>query len=240
MAKQVKLSAQPRTLVGRNSVKQLRSRGVVPANIYGHKSAPMNLEINNQEIKRLLAHAAGENILVELEIAAVADDKTVVGKSGKTVAGKSAKTVTSRLGLIQEVQHHPVRGDILHVDFLEVSMNEMLNTEVPIEVFGEAEGVKNYGGLLEQLVRSLHIQCLPKDLPETIRVDISALGLGQSLHIRDINLPEGVTATSDPELTVFLVAEPKVVDENAKIGEVQQSPEVIKEKKPSADGESKK
>ena len=224
MAKQVKLSAQPRTHVGRNSVKQLRARGAVPANIYGPKSEPTNLEIKNQEIKRLLAHAAGENILVELEISGIA----------------GAQGITSRLGLIQEVQHHPVRGDILHVDFLEVSMNELLHTEVPIETFGEADGVKNYGGLLEQLIRSLHIECLPKDLPETVRVDISPLGLGQSFHVRDLVLPPGVKATSDPDLTIFLVAEPKVADETAGAGEVQQAPEVIREKKPAAEGEAKK
>lgn len=219
MAKQVKLSAQPRTLVGRNSVKQLRARGGVPSNIYGHESAPVNIEINRQEIKKLLAHAAGENILVELEI---------------TNEGDSTGSIT-RLGLIQEVQHHPVSAEILHVDFLEVSMNKLLHTEVPIETFGEADGVKNYGGLLEQLIRSLTIECLPKDLPESIRVDISSLGIGKSLHVRDLLLPEGVRATADGDLTVFLVAEPKVADDTAKIGEAQQAPEVIREKKPQAE-----
>lgn len=221
MAKQVKLSARSRTNVGRNSVKQLRTRGSIPANIYGHKSSPANLEVSDKEIKQLLAHAAGENILVELEIDAEA------GAKGK-----------SHLALIQEVQHHPVRGDILHVDFLEVSMNELLHTEVPIEPIGEADGVKNYGGLLEHLVRTLSIECLPKHLPETIRVDVSSLGLGQALHVRDLPLPEGVKATIDPDITVFLVAEPKVVDESAKAGEPQAAPEVIKEKK-QADEEKK-
>ncbi|MFZ4116620.1 MAG: 50S ribosomal protein L25 [Chthoniobacterales bacterium] len=220
MAKQVKLSAQPRTHVGRNSVKQLRSRGAVPANIYGHKDQPANIEINEKDIKRLLAHASGENILVELEIA-------------------HDKGTKSHLSLIQEVQHHPVRGDILHVDFLEVSMDELLHTEVPLESFGEADGVKNYGGLLEQLVRHISIECLPKDLPESIRVDVSLLGIGQALHVRDLVLPAGVVATVDPDLTVFLVAEPKVED-TSKTEETQQAPEVIKEKKPAAEGEAKK
>lgn len=220
MAKQVKLSAQPRTHVGRNSVKQLRTRGAVPANIYGPKNKPNNLEINERDISKLLAHAAGENILVELEVMT----------EGKT---------KSRLALIQEVQHHPVRGDILHVDFLEVAMNELLHTEVPLETIGEADGVKNYGGLLEQLVRNLSIECLPKDLPESIRVDVSALGIGHAIHVKDLVLPAGVKAMSDPDLTLFLVAEPKVEDPN-KAAEAQQAPEVIKEKKPAAEGEAKK
>jgi large subunit ribosomal protein L25 len=218
MAKQVKLSARPRTETGRNSVKHLRTRGVVPAVIYGHKDKPASLEINQREIAALLAHAVGENILVELAL-----------DGGAT-----------KLSLIQEVQHHPVRGDILHVDFLEVAMDEVLHTEVPIESVGEADGVKNFGGLLEHSLRSLHIACLPKDLPEIIKVDVSALGLGQSLHVRDLVLPEGVKATSDADLTVFIVAEPKVETEPAAGAEAPKAPEVIKEKKPAEGAEAAK
>ena len=217
MAKQVKLSARPRADVGRNSVKHLRSRGVIPAVIYGHKDQPANLEINNREIVAILKHAIGENILIELDIDG-----------------------TSKLSLIQEVQHHPVRGDILHVDFLEVAMDELLHTEVPVEPFGEADGVKNYGGLLEHSLRSLAIECLPKDLPEIIRVDVSALGLNQSLHVRDLVLPAGVKATTDADLTVFIVAEPKVEVEPVAGAEPSKGPEVIKEKKPVEGAEAAK
>ena len=217
MAKQVKLSARPRADVGHNSVKHLRSRGVVPAVIYGHKDQPANLEINTREIAALLKHAVGENILVELDIAG-----------------------TPKLSLIQEVQHHPVRGDILHVDFLEVAMDEVLHTEVPVEPTGEADGVKNYGGLLEHSLRSLQIECLPKDLPEIIRVDVSALGLNQSIHVRDLILPEGVKATSDADLTVFSVAEPKAEAEPVSAADAAKGPEVIKEKKPVEGAEAAK
>ena len=213
MAKQVQLSARPRAEVGRNSVKQLRARGSVPAVIYGHKDQPANLEISHREIRALLAHAIGENFLVELQIA---------GENGGS----------SKLSLIQEVQHHPVRRDILHVDFLEVASDELLNTEIPIEPTGEADGVKNYGGLLEHSLRSLHIECLPKDLPEIILVDVSTLGLNQSLHVRDIILPAGVKATTDADLTVFIVAEPKVEVEPAPGSIASTGPEVIREKKP--------
>ena len=214
MAKQVKLSAKPRSHVGRNSVKQLRSRGAIPANIYGPKTVSGNLEVNVREINQLLAHAVGENILVELEV-------------------DHGSKASKHLALIQEVQHHAVRGDVLHVDFLEVSMDEVLHTEVAVEPTGEAVGVKSYGGLLEQLLRHITIECLPKDLPECIRIDVSKLGLGDSLHIRDLVLPAGVKATGDADLTVFLVAEPKVADES-KSEEAPQAPEVIKEKKPDA------
>ena len=136
------------------------------------------------------------------------------------------------------MQHHPVRGDILHVDFLEVATDELLHTEVPVEAFGDADGVKNFGGLLEHSLRSLAIECLPKDLPEIIRVDVSALGLNQSLHVRDIILPQGVTATTDPDLTVFIVAEPKVEVTPVATAEVPTGPEVIKEKKPAEGADS--
>ncbi len=220
MAKQVKLSAKPRSHVGRNSIKQLRSRGAIPANMYGPKTQPSNLEINTKAISNLLSHAVGENILVELEI------------------DHGSKT-TKHLSLIQEVQHHAVRGDVLHVDFLEVSMNDLIHTEITIEPIGESIGVKSHGGLLEQLLRHITIECLPKDLPELIKVDVSKLGLGDALHIRDLVLPEGVKATGDSDLTIFLVAEPKVAGES-KTDEVQQAPEVIREKTPEAGTDDKK
>lgn len=223
MAKQVTLSARHRADVGRNSVKHLRTRGSVPAVIYGHKDQPSNLEVNAREISKLLAHAVGENILVELQI-----------------AGENGAANTTKLSLIQEVQHHPVRRDILHVDFLEVASDEVINTEVPIESTGEADGVKNYGGLLEHSLRSLHIECLPKDLPEIIRVDVSALGLNQALHVRDLILPAGVKATSDADLTVFIVAESKTGVEPAADAAAPTAPEVIKEKKPAAEDAAKK
>jgi large subunit ribosomal protein L25 len=218
MAKQVKLSARPRADVGRNSVKHLRTRGVIPAVIYGHKDQPNNLEINESDISALLAHAVGENILVELEISGGA----------------------TKLSLIQEVQHHPVRGDILHVDFLEVAMDEMLYTEVPIEPTGEADGVKNFGGLLEHSLRFLAIECLPKDLPEIILVDVSSLGLNQSLHVRDLVLPAGVKATNEEDLTVFSVAEPKTEVTPVAGADAPKGPEVIKEKKPAEGAEATK
>jgi large subunit ribosomal protein L25 len=215
MAKQVKLSARPRAEAGRNAVNKVRARGAVPAVIYGAKDAPANLEVSQKDIERLLSHAVGENILVDLEIS----------DGGKT---------TNRLSLIQEIQHHPVRGEVIHVDFHAVSMTEEIEAEVVIEPVGEAVGVKTHGGLLQQNMRSLGIKCLPQNLPEIITVDVSALNIGESLHVRDIKLPEGVVADMDEDLTVFLVSEPTVAEEPVAV-EAPTSPEVIKEKKPEAE-----
>ena len=212
MSNQVKLSARPRSETGRNAVGKVRARGAIPAVIYGAKDATTNLEVEKRDIENLLARAVSENILVQLEI-------------------KDGEKTTSRLSLIQEVQHHPVRGEIIHVDFHAVSMNEEIDAEVVLEPVGEPVGVKTFGGLLQQSMRLLPIRCLPQDLPEIIVVDVSALNIGESLHVRDIKLPQGVTAVPDEDLTVFLVSEPTVAEEPAIEAEEAAAPEVIKEKK---------
>lgn len=219
MANQIKLSARPRTETGSNAVKKVRSRGFIPANIYGKGSEPFGLEVNQKAVEQLLAHASGENILVELEI----EDQ------GKT---------TNRLSLIQEVQHHPVRRDVLHVDFHAVSATEKLEAEVPIEPVGDADGVKNGGGILQQNLRELAISCLPKDLPDHLNVDVSGLKLGESLHVKDLVLPAGVTAVADADLTVFHVVEPTVAAETEPAAAA--APEVLKEKKADAPAGDKK
>ena len=220
MANQIKLSARPRTEIGSNAVKKVRSRGFIPANIYGHGSEPAGLEVNQKAVEQLLAHASGENILVELEI----EDQ------GKT---------TNRLSLIQEVQHHPVRRNVLHVDFHAVSATEELEAEVPIEAIGEAEGVKSSGGILQQNLRELPIKCLPKDLPDHLNVDVSSLKLGESLHVKDLVLPAGVTAAVDGDVTVFHVVEPTVAVEPTPAAAAA-TPEVLKEKKADAPAAEKK
>ena len=220
MATQVKLTAARRTGTGRSAVKKLKATGAVPAVIYGAKAAPEPLQVSKREISNLLSHAAGENILVEL-----------------TIEGEG----TNRLAMVQEVQHAPVGGDVLHIDFHAVSMDEMIEAEVPLEPTGTATGVKNFGGLLEQSLRALSIECLPRDLPDVISVDVTALNVGDSIHVRDIPLPAGVTATNPADLTVISVLAPTVADDATPAAETPSAPEVIREKKEDADaGAAKK
>lgn len=219
MSNQVSLKAQRRTALGRNAVKKVKAEKAVPAILYGSGVEPQPLQVERRAIDNLLSHAVGENILVNLEI----EDG---GKSG------------ARLALINEVQHHPVNQSVLHIDFQAVSMNETLVAEVVIEPVGEAAGVKTGGGLLGQSLRSIEVECLPKDLPEIIRVDVSALELGGSLHVRDLPALPGVRYTADEDLTVFLVSEPKTAEEAAPAEGAPTEPEVINEKKP-AEGEAK-
>src|SRR4030081_2765436 len=184
MAKQVKLKAEHRTAIGRSGVRKLKAHGIIPAIIYGAKDKPQALQLPARDISAMLSHASGENILVELEI-----------------DGEKSK----RTALVQEIQHSPVGGDVLHVDFHAVSMDQNIQADVPLEAAGVANGVKNFGGLLEQNLRSLTIECLPRDLPDVLIVDVSALNIGDSIHVRDIALPKGVTTKTQPDLTAFSV-----------------------------------
>src|ERR1700736_1302835 len=213
MAKQVKLKAEPRTTTGRSAARRLKARGVIPAVVYGGKEKTQSLQVSAGDLNAMLSHASGENILVELEI------------SGH----KGTKTA-----LLQEVQHSPVGGDVLHVDFHAISMDEKIQADVPLEPLGVPNGVKNFGGLLEQNLRALAIECLPRDLPDKITVDVSALNIGDSIHVRDIKLPPGVAAKVQLDLTAFSVMAP-VIEEEPVTPEAEAAaaagPEVITAKK---------
>jgi large subunit ribosomal protein L25 len=212
MAKQVKLKAEPRTNVGRAAVHKLRARGLIPAIIYGGDNKPQPLQVAARDINAMMSQASGENVLVELEI-----------------AGEGS----SRTALVQEVQHSPIGGDIRHVDFHAISMDQMIQAEVPLEPTGTSVGVKTFGGLLEQSLRTLAIECLPGDLPDRITVDVSHLNIGDAIHVRDIQLPQGVTPKVQVDLTAFSVVAP-VVEEEPVAAEAEAAaagPEVITEKK---------
>lgn len=225
MAKQPKITAQTRTGIGRSAVNKLKQQGFVPAVVYGGKDKPIALQLNAREIATLLAHSTSDHFLVDLEIT-------------------DGENTTNRLALIQEVQHHALKRNVLHVDFHAVRADEMIHSEIPVEALGEPIGVKSYGGILELAMHSVEVECLPKDLPEVISLDVSALNVGDAIHIKDLVLPEGVKARADGELTVIRVAAPKVEVEPAPEAAAAAQPEVLKEKKdaaaaPAAGGEKK-
>src|SRR6185437_13114051 len=218
MAKQVKLKAEPRSTVGRSAVRKLRARGFIPAVIYGGNDKPQPLQVSARDINAMMSQASGENVLVELEI----------GGDGQ-----------SRTALVQEVQHSPLGGEIVHVDFHAISMDETIQAEVPLEPTGTPVGVKTFGGLLEQSLRALAIECLPRDLPDRITVDVSQLNIGDSVHVRDIQMPSGVTAKVPADLTAFSVLAPVVEEEQVTVeaeAASVASPAATTEKKP--DGEA--
>src|SRR5947209_15494683 len=179
--KSVPLNAAPRALGRRAGAKKLRTDGRIPAVIYGRQAKPQNLEINAREMEILIHHSASENVLVDL---AVKEDSR-----------------PKRLALVQEVQHHPLSGKVLHVDFHEVAENEKVTVMVPVETAGEAVGVKTSGGVLEHVLFKIKARALPKDLPEVISVDVSHLEIGQSIHIGDIKLADGVEILGDKHIS---------------------------------------
>ena len=186
--KSVPLTAYPRLLTRRAGAKKLRSSGRIPAVIYGRQAVPQNLELDSKILSDLIHHSATENLLVDLSV-----DKDARPK---------------RLALVQEVQHHALTGHVLHVDFHEVAEDEKVTVMVPVEPAGEASGVKNGGGVLERVLHKLKVRCLPKDLPEAINVDVSALEIGKSIHIGDIQPPVGVEILGDKHISVLAVAAP--------------------------------
>jgi large subunit ribosomal protein L25 len=144
-------------------------------------------------------------------------------------------TTRNRLALIQEVQHHPYEDTVLHIDFHEVVATEKLRTRVPVRPVGEPAGVKNGGGVLEYVMRDLHVECLPQDLPDVIEVNVEKLEISQSIHIGDIAPPAGVALLDGKGQTVFLVAAPITEEELAAMTEAAAAPsaepEVITAKK---------
>ncbi|MGO8765874.1 MAG: 50S ribosomal protein L25 [Limisphaerales bacterium] len=210
--KSVPLKAYPRTLTRRGQVKQLRSNGRVPAVIYGRQAKPQNLEVNAREIGDLISRSISENLLVDLSVENDARAR--------------------RLALVQEIQHHPIDGQVLHVDFHEVSETEQVTVFVPVETVGEAAGVTAGGGVLEHVLFKLKVRCLPKDLPEQLLVDVSPLEIGKSIHIGEIKAPEGVQIMGDKALAVVSVAKPRAEEEVATVETKAASDvEMTKEKK---------
>jgi len=213
--KSVAMNAQPRTAVKHAAVKKLRATGQIPAVIYGRIAPPQNLELNAREFGDAIAHHASENILMDL---AVKGDQR-----------------PQRLALVQEIQHHPLHGHILHVDFHEVAPDEKVTINVPVESTGEAVGVKTGGGVLEHVMFRLKVRALPKDLPEVISVDVTSLEIGKAIHLGDIKPPDGCEILGNKELTVLAVAAPVTEAQEAAAtaaaADAPAQPEMIKEKK---------
>ena len=220
--KSLALSASPRTQTRRKGARKIRSSGRIPAIIYGRHNPPQNLEIDSKQFDELVHKAHTEIILVDL-----------------TVEGDAKP---ARLALVQDVQHHPLSGKVLHLDLHEVKADEKVSIEVPVEAVGVPDGVKNGGGTLEHVRFRIRVRCLPKDLPEQINVDVTNLKVGETLHIGEIVAPPGVELLGDKKIPVLAVAAP-VTEAAAETtaapaaGEAAKQPEMIKEKKeePAAD-----
>jgi len=211
------LKAQVRTQTGKKTAKDLRNKGLIPANVYKSGKAATSLQVSLEELKSILHTKAGENVIITLKISggdSQAKDKTV---------------------LIKELQREPIKDGILHVDFNEISLTETLQVNVPLEAHGEPVGVKVDGGVLEHVIRELQIECLPTAIPEKISVEVSGLKIGDAIHIKDVKVPDGVKVLNDPELIALIVKPPKVeVPKEEAAAEGAEEPELIRKKKEEA------
>lgn len=196
MAKAIDLKVYARTATGRGPVGRLRRGGRVPAVLYGKRTDTLSLEVGERELNVAIHGTASENVLLDLDM---------------DLGDKSRRTTV----FVQHVQHDPVTGRILHVDLHEIAADEKLKAHVPVRSIGEPIGVKTFGGILENVLRELHVECLPKDLPDLVEVDVSGLNVGQSIHVKEIAVPEGVTVLNAGDVVVFAVAAPTVAEEAA-------------------------
>ena len=185
----VDLTVERRTGTGKSVARELRRRGQIPAIFYGDGES-IALQADPKSLLRALGTESGENVILNLTI----------------VNGEEF----TRKAMVKEVQVDPVTGRPLHADFLGISMERPIEVEVPVEATGVAIGVKEKGGVLDQILRELRVRCLPGAIPDKITVDVSSLDIGDVLHVSDLPIPDGVECLTDREQTVVTVAAPRV------------------------------
>jgi len=208
------LEVEPRKELGRAGVKDLRQKGFIPAVVYADGKDSLPVKVSHSALLKLIHQHRIEGILINLKI-------------------KDDKKHTPRSCLIKEIQYDPVHGEVMHVDFNEISLTKVIKVNVPVVATGEPVGVKQEGGSLEHILWEIEVECLPTDIPKNIAVDVGQLKIGDSIHIRDLNIPSNIKVLNDQTAIVLSVAAPmkeEVVAAPVE-GEVPQEPEVIKEKK---------
>src|SRR5436309_4060569 len=185
MAQIVSLAASPRTTTGKGAARQTRFRGKVPAVIYGHGRETQSLEVEAKALEKALTGVEPASTIIEL-----------------AVDGKKTRA------LIREIQRHPLRPDIIHVDFYEIHAEEKVKLKVPVRLLGSPDGVRNAGGVLDQVTREVEIEVLPEHIPDRVELDVTALKIGDSLHVRDLRISNATILTQD-DLTIATVVPPR-------------------------------
>ena len=207
------LTATVREDGGKGVARSLRSSGRIPAVIYGHGRDPQPLSIDTRELEKLLSHISAENTVIDL----------TVGDSN------SARTI------IREIQRHPFKRQILHVDFQELVAGEKIIVRIPVILMGVPDGVRMDGGILDQTMRELEVEVDPANIPNHIEVDVTKMTIGSSLHVSDLTLPEGIEIVGDEDASVAVVSAPRAAIEEVAVtdeADATAEPEVIRAKKP--------
>jgi large subunit ribosomal protein L25 len=212
------LTAEIREGIGKEKAKKLRLQGLIPAVFYGPRSQTIPLVIQSKDLAKALQTEAGENVLIDLDIR------------------KGAKS-DRKVVMLKDIQIDPLQRVTLHTDFYEVTMDEMVTVEVPVHLIGKPEGTK-VGGILEQVRRVIEVQCLPGDIPKSIDVDVSALKIGDSIHVQDITV-EKAKIISDTNFTIATVV-PPVVEEKVVEAVAPEAVEGAEVKEKEEEGEEEK
>ncbi|MGE5215759.1 MAG: 50S ribosomal protein L25 [Chloroflexota bacterium] len=172
----------------KRDAKRLLRNGKIPGILYGPKTAAVALELDKREFSTRVAGSEGSHLVrLKSQSAALAD----------------------KVALVKEMQYHPINGDVIHADLYEVDLTAKITVNVPLHFIGKAEGVVR-GGILQPIVREIEVECLPLDIPEFFNVDVSALDIGDSVHIDELGMPEGVAAVYESNMALVTVVPPSV------------------------------
>lgn len=216
---QSELKVLLREVKGKGPARRLRQEGLMPAVLYGPKTDPVLLSLRPDDLRGALSTAAGENVLISLK-------------------AENNREISNKVVMLKDLQVDPLTRRYIHADLYEVVMDEEIEVDIPIHIQGESIGVQEDKGILQQVHRELRVKCLPKDIPEGISVDVSELRIGDSIHVRDIQLKEGVAFVDDPDSTILTVLAP-AVEEKPEVVVEEKPEEVEAEEKPAAAEEEK-
>lgn len=212
---EIKLDVQIRKEIGSRKIKSIRREDFVPAVVYGGgKRGPTVIKVDRRAYERIMKDHRGQSVVFHLNVL------------------EGEKKLRDYSAIVKEEQHHPVMDTLMHLDFQRISLTEVIEVKVPIEIKGEAIGVKKDGGSLDQPLRELDVVCLPTDIPKRIEIDVSELNVGDSVHVRDLALPAGVKTNHDEEAIILSIVPPMKEEPEAspEEGELTE-PEVTGEKK---------
>ena len=204
----IDLKVQERKGTGKGQARTLRRQGLVPAVLYGPKTESISLTVPAHEISRIYKESESEHVILNLVI-----------ENGGT---------REKTAMIKEAQISPLTNEYLHIDFYEVSLDQEIVVKVPVEAVGKSEGVER-GGMLQIVRHQLEVSCLPGDIPAKIEVDISALDIGDSIHIEEITVPDNVKLLFDVNFTVVTVVAPTIEKEPVPEEELEEGEEVAAE-----------
>jgi large subunit ribosomal protein L25 len=208
------IAAQLRTPGGKNVNRRIRKAGKIPAVIYGPGKPPVVVSVDPNDVKTILYSESGRNTIFTI-----------------SVDGSEQSNA-----MVKDYQRDPVQGHLLHTDFLEIAMDRLLALTVNVEIVGEAEGVKLDGGIMDIVTHSIEVECLPSDIPESIKVDVSHLKINDYIRVKNIQVDAKVKILSDPEIVVVTIVHPIKEEVPVEVATEAAEPEVVKKGKVGEEG----